>query len=372
MNEENSDTLPEPDNPPAHVDAVEPSEPIKPAAPQEPVERGLGQLLSSTRENLGLSIQEVADAMHITMHYVRALEADAHEKLPGDVFIKGYLRSYGNILGLDPVMLIDLYSSHSALRDDDEQQSVGRYRYRRRNRNLPWIVFSGIAFIGMAIALWFFSSGADEVVPAKPAGRASSAAPSSTIRPASPGASASLDQVGTTRQVPSAPAAQELPLEQSPLTAPDPVSADALLDATNVPATLPTESVPQEQAPAASAPALEPQASAEEATQQPASSAAAVSLALLDERVIRVDTGGQDLVQIRFKGESMVQVHDASEEQIYRDVRGAGDVLSINGTAPFNILLGDAANSEMSLNGELIDFSASIRIDNSARLTIGL
>ena len=91
-----------------------------------------------------------------------------------------------------------------------------------------------------------------------------------------------------------------------------------------------------------------------------------------DEHLIAIDAGGDDVVQIRFKGESMVQVHDASEEQIYRDIRVAGDVLQISGTAPFNILLGDASTSELSLNGEKIDFSASIRIDNSARLTIGL
>lgn len=78
------------------------------------------------------------------------------------------------------------------------------------------------------------------------------------------------------------------------------------------------------------------------------------------------------MVEIVFSGESLVQIDDGSARQIYRDIRTAGDRLQVNGTGPFNVLLGDASSAELHLNGKKIDFTESIRIDNSARLTIGL
>ena len=77
-------------------------------------------------------------------------------------------------------------------------------------------------------------------------------------------------------------------------------------------------------------------------------------------------------MQIIFKGNSFVEVDDGNDKQIYSDTQKAGDVVLINGSAPFEILLGDASATELRLNGSRVDFSSSIRIDNSARLTIGL
>jgi len=89
-------------------------------------------------------------------------------------------------------------------------------------------------------------------------------------------------------------------------------------------------------------------------------------------RVITIEAIGSDLLRISFIGESWIEVNDSESRQIYRDIREAGDVLEITGSAPFNILLGDAPFINMSLNGDEIDLSADIRIDNSARLTVGL
>ena len=78
------------------------------------------------------------------------------------------------------------------------------------------------------------------------------------------------------------------------------------------------------------------------------------------------------MLRISFTGESWIEVNDSESQQIYRDIREAGDVLEITGSAPFNILLGDAPFARMSLNGDEIDLAEDIRIDNSARLTVGL
>jgi cytoskeleton protein RodZ len=294
---------------------------------------GPGHLLAKKREALGMSVQDVADTLHITMHYVRALETDEHDKLPGDVFIKGYLRSYAGLLSLDPTVIINVYLDYRGEREKDGSESSTRrgssFNFGSKRR-IPWIVVSGIAFVGMAIALWLFNSGSSSS--ANQAGRPSNATTSNaSTRTLRPGAVASLDEVATSVAVPSIP--------------------DQI-----------TQSVPS--------PDLDEQAAIDE-TQGLADTSAAQDISS-SERLITVDGGGEDLVQFTFTGESMVQVTDANDEQIYRELRVAGDLLRINGTAPFNILLGGASNSELSFNGAKVDFSSSIRIDNSARLTIGL
>jgi hypothetical protein len=89
-------------------------------------------------------------------------------------------------------------------------------------------------------------------------------------------------------------------------------------------------------------------------------------------RLISIQAIGNDILRISFTGQSWIEVNDSESQQIYRDIRAAGDVLEITGSAPFNILLGDAPFTVMSLNGDEIDLSGDIRIDNSARLTVGL
>ncbi len=326
---------------------------------EETLDIGPGQLLSQKREVLGLSVQEVADKLHITMHYVRALESDAHDKLPGDVFIKGYLRSYSNLLGLEPSIVINVYNEYTNQRESAELES--NTRRRRRNKNMPWIIVSGIAFVAMAVALWYFGTSSADIEQRS----ASSAAPAPASAARSAGAAdATLANIATTRQVPSAP------------SAPVPVNDEtALSSIDNDAAELEELAAPVVEA------VVETAQQSVEAVEEAISDVVAEDLApvveqvaepQIPERLITIEGEGDDTVQIRFSGESMVQVDDANDVQLYRDVRVAGDVLRISGTAPFNILLGDASNSQLSLNGDEIDFRSSIRIDNSARLTIGL
>mgnify|MGYP003655000189 CR=1 FL=1 len=318
---------------------------------EQPIENGPGHLLVKKREALGMSVQEVADALHITMHYVRALETDAHDKLPGDVFIKGYLRSYAGLLQLDPTVIINVYSEFNSERAN--AQEYGTRRHSNARRRIPWLVVSGVAFVGMAIALWYFNSGSSSAngVSAAPV---PSNANTRTIRP---GGGATLDQVATSVVVPSAP-------DQFAAAEPDPQPNSTELEEQAMPEIVPSQDVPMPVQLTPDDEQIQDQAitpAASEVLEQPSA-----------QRLISVDGEGEDLVQFTFTGESMVQVTDANDEQLYRDVRVAGDLLRISGTAPFNILLGDASNSELSFNGTEVDFSSTIRIDNSARLTIGL
>ncbi|MCP5330066.1 MAG: DUF4115 domain-containing protein [Gammaproteobacteria bacterium] len=360
---------------------------------QEHIERGPGHLLRKKREALGLSVQEAADALHITMHYVRSLESDAHDKLPGDVFIKGYLRAYASLLGLDSTVLINVYNEYTNQREDADMASPGRRR-RRRNRNTPWIVFSGIAFVVMAIVLWYFSSDSDAATRTGASGTPRATPGTEQVSVAEP---ANQEEPASSPQVPmlvtpGQPVVVALGVKE-PEQAQLPATVAEVAEEGSMELTYPSEqqeaisqasgTLPMALASSGAlmASGLSAAESAEglgtpDAVELESIGGESVAQQVGDDNepgnIIRIDAGGEDVVQIRFSAESMVQVQDANEEQVYRDVRVAGDVLRINGTGPFNILLGEASHATLSYNGEEIDFSASIRIDNSARLTVGL
>ena len=382
--------------------------------PGQSLDTGPGELLARKREALGMTVQEVADELRITKYYVHSLEENAFDRLPGDVFVRGYIRAYAVLLKLDPQVLINVFNEY-AHKQGVEHEIFATLTRRRGDRNQPWIIVSGVAFVAIAIALWYFNSGvpAPTPTPGSAAGQSQSSGrtANSTIQNANAGdrfpAVAPSAVSPATNTSTTAPAvtpnlltpdsaittdrAQQLPgatpgtLTQPAQSAP-PQSAPALTPpAQGLPTqNLPTQSqitptqnqstpgAPVQTAPVPTdaAPATAPAGPAPTGTprQQPTQETPVDDVA----RVINVDAGGEDVVQIIFKGNSFVEVDDGNDKQIYSDTQKAGDVVLINGSAPFEILLGDASTTELRLNGSRVDFSSSIRIDNSARLTIGL
>jgi cytoskeleton protein RodZ len=321
---------------------------------EELVETSPGELLANRREELGLGLQHVADQLHITMHYVRAIESNAYDKLPGDIFVRGYIRSYASLLKLDVDTLINAYKHYASHRECVEQSVKNTKLKRRSDKNLPWFIVSAIALITVAIALWYFNADDSEGVPAAATLPTVSAPRGAAVQSANTFVRQSVD-LGTP-----ASAAEPMTLSDDSLDAAEAVDSVVQDSGTeNSEANVELDAAADEQ----SAEVMPP-----DAAQIPEIPAQILPVG----NVINVDAGGDDVLKITFSGESIVQIDDSSEKQIYRDIRVAGDVLEVTGSAPFNILLGDAASTALTLNGSVIDFKTSIRVDNSARLTIGL
>ena len=73
----------------------------------------IGEYLKNTRTAKKFSIEDVAEATGIRAQYLDALEKGEYSKIPGDVFIKGFIRNYGNYLGLDGNDLVEQYKSRN-------------------------------------------------------------------------------------------------------------------------------------------------------------------------------------------------------------------------------------------------------------------
>lgn len=61
----------------------------------------LGEIMRYARETSGFSMEEVADYTKIRIEYMRDIEEDKMKKLPPHAFVSAYIRTLGNIYGLD-------------------------------------------------------------------------------------------------------------------------------------------------------------------------------------------------------------------------------------------------------------------------------
>lgn len=322
-----------------------------------------GNTLQEERMRRGFSEKEVAERLHITMHYVKALEANQFEKLPGAVFAKGYIKSYARLLRLDEGELLHQYEELHAQQQSEKEDAGIQQVQRKKDRNRPWVIASIVGFTGGFLGLWaynnFFVTESNEEVTAMVAvsdrRETVEDSPVNADQPAAP----TLDNIETIPELATPQLATDsiTVVEEAAVqsaNAIDFVAALVSLSAGDQPAdetTVFTTEPPQDVAVATASPI---------ATQSS------------EGRIIEINAAGDDILRITFSGESWIEVNDSEANQIYRNIHGAGDVLEITGNAPFNILLGDAPFTRLSLNGTEIDVSDNIRIDNSARLTVGL
>ncbi len=78
---------------------------------QEP----LGEKLCKLREESGSTLEQFAMQAGIQPKFVQALEAGHYEQLPGDVYVRNFLRKYAEVFHVSPARLFELYEQERAL-----------------------------------------------------------------------------------------------------------------------------------------------------------------------------------------------------------------------------------------------------------------
>jgi cytoskeleton protein RodZ len=280
----------------------------------------VGSLLRQERMRRGFSENEVAEKLHITRHYVRSIETGLFEKLPSAIFVKGYIKSYAILLGVnvdEVISLYDEYVDQLKARKDGEGLLQARIK---KDRNRLWLIVSALVFVAGFAGLWVADKYSDEEV---------------IVTSEEVSASLEIIQTVVSRTPPSTTSA-ELDLNLVLETGDNALSSSVDTTRTVILAT-------------------------------------AMDVGSFSkDKLIAIGMAGDDLLRITFAGESWIEVNDSEGNQIYRDIRVDGDILEIRGKAPFGVLLGDAPFITLSLNGNEIDVLSDIRIDNSARITVGL
>lgn len=85
----------------------------------------LGDVLRREREKKQLTLKDVENGISIRTLYIESIENENFEKLPGEAYAKGFIRSYSNFLGLDPVPLLEDYKKLTHSEDAEPQPDAG-------------------------------------------------------------------------------------------------------------------------------------------------------------------------------------------------------------------------------------------------------
>jgi cytoskeletal protein RodZ len=127
----------------------------------------IGNSLREARLRQGLDFPEVEQATKIRGKYLRALEDEQFDILPGQTYVKGFLRTYSEYLGLDGQLYVDEYNSRYIPGDEETPLRASSTSAVGRNPRVESsVVLVALAAIGILTALvvvaWRFGSDTPE------------------------------------------------------------------------------------------------------------------------------------------------------------------------------------------------------------------
>jgi hypothetical protein len=122
----------------------------------------IGATLREARIRARIDIGEVETRTKIRAKYLRAIENEEWDLLPGPVYAKSFLRTYGDYLGLDSRMLVDEFRrQYEGPSDHDVRPISSRPRDRDRGAGKPLIppwALIGLVLVAIVVALYFIGN----------------------------------------------------------------------------------------------------------------------------------------------------------------------------------------------------------------------
>lgn len=352
---------------------------------------GIGPRLAAAREAKGLSTAEVASKLRLGVRQVEALEAEAFEQLPGEVFVRGFIRNYARFLELDPDELLPSQEVVVA-----EQVTVPTTNVRFQPSPLQrWLLLpigGAVLFFALVALLYaWLSSGEQAVleqpaleepqaspqpapatsevptdaaavpaaaesstsVPAAPAPATEPAAPKPAAMPVAPANRLSVVDLGKVVVPPLAPASSQTAAAGT-TAQPTAKSLTEVVKPFAPVAAKPVQPMiesPRVVAPVVAKPAIAP---------TPPAAAVAKPVPTAVEPV-RSPARPAELHKLVFQPteDSWVQVIDGSGQRFSKLIR-AGSSESLNGVPPFRMVIGNAATVRLSHDGKPVDLKPFI------------
>ena len=149
----------------------------------------IGSSLHEARTRQNLDFEEMEQRTKVRAKYLRLLEDERFDQLPGHAYTKGFLQAYANELGLDGRLYVEEYNSRYVAGEDDASprlprgpaRSSRRRRERRETRTVAVALAAILLVTAFVIAAWRFGGHDDpQVAGVSPAKRAGASTPRST------------------------------------------------------------------------------------------------------------------------------------------------------------------------------------------------
>ncbi len=287
-----------------------------PEAPELPV-----AALATARQAQNLSVADAARQLKLSVSQIEALEAGDFGKLPGTIFVRGFIRNYARLLKLDADAL--LLSVDRTLPTQPAREEVPPSREipfpTEQPRRGPWYALALVLLLGGLAAFEFFWNEPESAV----------------SKPVTPPVTA-VQKIELPAPVETPAGSDPAKATEVPLTAPATPSS-------GVPPSANEQNKAVADVPAAG------QAAASESSRQP----------LPGERPLR----------LVFKTESWAEVRDRSGKIVFSQINPAGSQQQFYGMPPLSVVIGNAHGVQLTYNGQPVDLARHTKVD-VARFTL--
>jgi len=278
-------------------------------------EQTAGDLLRTAREKKDLDIKDVAHRLNLNQDIIIALETNDANLLPASTYVRGYLRSYAKLLGLDGDYVVQVYDSDREPTEKPQEIIAEVNKPEQiRSKDLPVKAFTYlITFVFALLLLAWLQS---HTVMNK---------------------------------------ADERNFKQSePAPAPEPEGQTVISDDGHVVHYYPAfETWVKETENAGEEKVISPEEMMIRTIDLPGSPLKRFSET--DDSNLAMASDRLDRVEISLSQESWIEVYDANNERLYMGLARPGEVISLEGLAPLSLLLGYTPGVTINYNGREIE-----------------
>ena len=299
---------------------------------------GPGTVLRAARLAQNLGIADVARQLKLSVGQVEALESGDFQRLPGPVFVRGFIRNYARLLRVDTELLLE--SVAGRLPREEPRPAAPPSRDipfpAAPPRRWHWYALALAAVVAALAVYEFFPDGSEPAVNEQPA--------------QAPGGSA---PVGSNA-------------ESAPEAAPQPAAATP---SEEVKAMEPGRPVTGQPAPQAQTSAAGTQSALQVAASAPppdTSPAVAKSAAREDNPA---PAPGERQVRLVFEEASWVEIRDRSGKAIFSQLNRPGTEQRVNGRPPLAVVVGNAHGVRLTYDERPVNLAQHTKVD-VARLTL--
>lgn len=294
------------------------------------VSETVGEILRNKREEIGLSLDEITEKLNLDSNLIELLENNDFEKFKVETYLKGYLRAYSKLLGIDGDRIIKLYKESNPEKEPEILPDV-KPKNQKNSSDRSVKLFSYI--IGLSIVLsmliWYQKN-----ITIKPD------ANNNNIGNIELNKNNEINGVDTSYKIITHSDYWQWPIDNIPDRYRDSGENDNSKSVKNekIKDNI-KENVIQEEV-------LETEESPIYETQQSA-----------------------DTVVLNLRGDSWIEIYDREGNRLFLDLARSGKNYIINGDSPFDILLGAANEVSVEFNGSLVNIEPYIRY-GIARFTL--
>jgi cytoskeleton protein RodZ len=281
-----------------------------------------GEVLRKKRENIGLSIDHIANQLNLDSKLIELLEKNDYEKFDIETYLKGYLRAYAKVLDLDGDIIINLYKKNNPEKTPEILPDI-KPKIQRNSVDRSVKLFSYIIGITIALSILVWYQKNFLVQPSEE---------NLKIANIKIHENTNINGVDTDYKIINHTNSWQWPINK----------ADKNYESNNNELELVGSEKAQEKI---------------------------KNIADTNEVSAYNIQHGNDTVVLNLTGDSWIEIHDREGGRLFLDLARGGKNYIINGNSPFDILLGAANEVSIEFNGSSVDIEPYIKF-GIARFTL--